>query len=200
MRKTAIAATALAVAVGAAGCGSTSSSSSSKSKPATTANGTVAHDTTPAGDIPDNQAYVTFAVPGAGYSIKVPEGWAQTSGGGAVSFSDKLNSIRLEGAPAKAALTVAGAKQTELPRLAQTVKGYKAGTVTAVPRGGGTAIRITYLADGKPDPVTGKSHTIAVERYVYFKGGRRAIVTLSGDKRADNVDPWKIVSGSVRVK
>ena len=30
-------------------------------------------DSGPPGDIPDNQAFVTFR--GAGYSLKVPEGW-----------------------------------------------------------------------------------------------------------------------------
>ena len=59
-------------------------------------------------------------------------------------------------------------------------------------------MHITYLAKSKPDPVTGKATTDAVERYVFFHNGRRAILTLTGAKAADNVDPWRIVSSSVR--
>ena len=37
----------------------------------------------------------------------------------------------------------------------------------------GPAIRITYLADAQPNPVTGKAGTDAVERYVFFHNGQR---------------------------
>lgn len=152
----------------------------------------------PAGDIPDNQAYVAFRPPGASFSVKVPEGWSQTAAGGAVTFTDKLNSIRLEQQAATAPLTVSAARGAELPRLARSVAGYRPGTVTAVSRPAGPAVRITYLATSKPDPVTGRTTTDAVERYVFFHQGRRVILTLSGPKGADNVDPWKLVSSSVR--
>ena len=38
----------------------------------------------------------------------------------------------------------------------------------------------------------------AVERYVFFNNGTQVTLTLSGAKGADNVDPWKIVSDSVK--
>jgi hypothetical protein len=38
----------------------------------------------------------------------------------------------------------------------------------------------------------------AVERYVFFHKGTLHVLTLSGPKGADNVDPWKIVTSSVR--
>ena len=129
-----------------------------------------------AGDIPDNQVYVRFAVPGAGYSVRVPEGWSRISRGGAVVFTDKLNAIRLEtGAPA-----------------------HHAGKVAVVHRQAGTARKLTYLATAPPDPVTGKTVTDAVERYVFTHGGRTAVLTLSGPRGADNVDPWRIVTDSLR--
>ena len=59
-------------------------------------------------------------------------------------------------------------------------------------------MRLTYLASSPADPVTGKAVTDAVERYVFFHNGKDVILTLSGPKGADNVDPWKIVTGSVR--
>jgi hypothetical protein len=165
---------ALAAALVAAGCGS-SSSSSSQPNPKRA-------DQSPPGDIPDNQAYVTYRPPGAGYAVKVPEGWARTVSGGAVTFTDKLNSIRLQ------ALTAAKAsKQPGAPAK-----------VTKVRRTAGTATRATYLANSAPDPVTGRRRLDAVERYVFVHGGRAAVLTLSGPKGADNVDPWRIVTDSLR--
>jgi hypothetical protein len=66
-----------------------------------------------------------------------------------------------------------------------------------VTRKAGPAVRITYFAPAPADPVTGKAHTNAVERYVFFKNGKDVVLTLSGPKGADNVDPWRIVTDSV---
>ena len=133
-------------------------------------------EVSPAGDIPDNQVYVRFAVPAAGYSVRVPEGWSRISRGGAVVFTDKLNAIRLEtGAPA-----------------------HHAGKAGVVHRQAGAARKLTYLATAPPDPVTGKTVTDAVERYVFTHAGRTAVLTLSGPRGADNVDPWRIVTDSLR--
>jgi hypothetical protein len=46
--------------------------------------------------------------------------------------------------------------------------------------------------------VTGKAGRDAVQRYVFFHNGTRVTLTLSGPQAADNVDPWRIVSDSVR--
>src|SRR5205823_3952344 len=126
-----------------------------------------------------------------GFSVKVPEGWSRRHSGGAVVFTDKLNTIRLQSTSASGPLTVAVAKRAVVPQLARTVKGYRAGTVSVVARTAGKALRITYLARAAADPVTGKAITDAVERYVFFHRGRAAVVTLSGPKGADNVDPWR---------
>jgi hypothetical protein len=173
----------------AAGCGSSGSSG------AVDPNATEA---SPPGDIPDNQAFVPYHPPGAGYSVKVPEGWSRSTARAAVSFTDKLNTVRLDETSAHATPTVAAVKQTVVPSLAQTEHGFKAGTVTTVRRTAGPAIRITYQANGKPDAVTGKARVDAVERYLFFHKGKEAVVTLSGPKGADNVDPWRIITDSLR--
>lgn len=152
----------------------------------------------PAGDIPDGQVYVRYAPPGYGYSVKVPEGWSRTDAAGAVSFTDKLNSIRLQDATAASAPSVAAARGGELPRLSRSVPGFRGARVSAVSRSAGRAVRITYLARAKADPVTGRAGTDAVERYAFFHRGRIAILTLSGPRGADNVDPWRIVTSSLR--
>jgi hypothetical protein len=162
-----------------AACGSSSTpSSTSPAKPASTPTAK-AKEVSPAGDIPDNQAYVVFQAPGAPFSVKVPEGWSQTKSGNAVVFTDKLNTIELAWGAAPPAAP-AGAK------------------VATVKRKAGQAERSTYLQQSTPDAVTGKTRTNAVERYVFTQGSKHAILTLSGPKGADNVDPWKIVTDSVR--
>ena len=154
-------------------------------------------ETSPPGDIPDNQAFVAYTPPGGGYSVKVPEGWARTAAGGAVTFTDKLNAIRMESARAASPPTVASIR-AELPRLANAVKGFQPGDVSVVDREAGKAVRITYLADAPADAVTGKSGQNDVERYVFFHNGQDVVLTLSGPKGADNVDPWRIVTDSLR--
>jgi hypothetical protein len=189
------------LAIAAAGCGSSSSSSPKAPLSAGAQHTTInpnGPEVSPAGDIPDNQAYVAYRPPGAAYSVKVPEGWARTTAaGGVTSFTDKLNRVQMQAVPAKGALTTAEARRTELPRLAKQTAGYRSGTVSRVSRKAGMAVRITYLARSPVDPVTGTSHTDAVERYVFFHNGTDVVLTLSGPKGADNVDPWKIVTDSL---
>jgi hypothetical protein len=161
-----------------AGCGGSSGGGSS-AKPVNPN----AKESSPAGDIPDNQVYVRYSPPGQRFSVKVPEGWSRRASGGAVTFTDKLNTIRLEGASASAA---------------SKAKRPQGSSVSTVNRPAGAAVRIAFLADGPPDPVTGKVRRDAVERYIFVRGGRSAVLTLSGPKGADNVDPWRIVTSSLR--
>lgn len=193
-RKMLIAGAALTAA--AAGCGGSSSSSGAANPPAKPAQANVP-EVNPAGDIPDNQAYVTYAPSGRGFAVRIPEGWSRSASGGAVTFTDKLNAIRVQTKAAGAPLTVRDAKQSEAGKLASSVAGYRPGTVSAVSRRAGTAIRTTYLADAKVDAVTGKAGVDAVERYVFFHRGKDLVLTLTGPSGADNVDPWKIVTDSV---
>lgn len=183
---------ALSLGVGIAGCGGSSSSDQSAANPN-------AAEVSPAGDIPDNQVFVDYSPPGSGYIIKVPEGWSRSSKGGAVTFTDKLNSIRLDSGTAKSAPTTADGNAV-LSQLSKTVPGFKPGDVSTVKRGPGDALLITYSGDGPPDPVTGKAPVDAFERYEYFNNGKLAIVTLSGPQGADNVDPWMLVSDSLHWK
>jgi hypothetical protein len=54
------------------------------------------------GDIPDNQVFLLFRDPKAGYSIRYPEGWARTGSGNDVTFQEKANVVHIavhKGAP-----------------------------------------------------------------------------------------------------
>lgn len=188
-RRALIAAAAVAAGLALAGCGSGASGSAPNPNAA---------EVNPAGDIPDDQAFVAYAPPGGGYSIKVPEGWARVAGGGGVTFTDKLNSIRLETHRAATPLTVQTATRAVLPTLGRTVPGFVAGDVTSVSRPAGGGVLVTYLARSAPDPVTGKTGVDSVERYAFHHAGREVVVTLSGPKGADNVDPWMTVTDSLR--
>jgi hypothetical protein len=164
----------LVVALALAACGGSSSSSQSA------APNPNAKEQSPAGDIPDNQAFVRYTPNGASFSVKVPEGWARSSKGGAVTFTDKLNRITVE------------------QRSGAALKKLKATSHTEVSRRAGRAILIKYTAKAPPNPVTGKAVTDAVQRYVFVHNGRVAVLTLAGPKGADNVDPWRIVTDSLR--
>ncbi len=167
--------------------------------PSTTA-GRSQPDTTEAnvsGDIPDNQVFVAFTNPIGGFTVKVPEGWARSDADGAVLFSDKLNSIRLETRPAAAPPSVTSAQATEVPAIRTAATGFQPGKVTSVARRkAGPAVLVTYRADAAPDPVTGKVVHDDVERYYFWKSGTEAILTLSGPAGSDNVDPWRTVTDS----
>ncbi|WP_214104522.1 hypothetical protein [Acrocarpospora catenulata] len=136
-------------------------------------------ESNPVGDIPDDTVFLPFRPQGQGYEVKVPEGWARSDLPTGATFTDKLNSVRVElGAPSD---------PPGRPIDQKTVN-----------RTGGQARLTVYRVDSAPDPVTGKVVLDEVERYVFDKGGRQAILTLSGPVGADNVDPWRTVSDSFR--
>jgi hypothetical protein len=156
-----------------------------------------APESLPPGDIPDTTAYVAYAVPGAGYKVSTPEGWSRTSVGGVVSFTDKLNAVRISATPAHGALTVASTRRSLLPKLASSVKGYKLESVTSVTRTAGPAIRTVYLSYSPRDPVTNRFGVLAVERYDFLHKGRVVTLVLSSPNGSDNVDPWKKITNSL---
>ncbi|MCO6003820.1 hypothetical protein NE236_02400 [Actinoallomurus purpureus] len=155
-------------------------------------------ESNPPGDIPDSQVFVPFTAAGGLFTVKVPEGWARSQSGSATVFTDKLNIVRVEARPAASAPTVASARATELTQIRSSTPGFRQGDVTVVQRKAGPAVRITYRAQSPANPVTGKTIQDEVERYEFWKAGNEAILTLSGPVGADNVDPWRLVTDSLR--
>lgn len=158
---------------------------------------TSASESNPAGDIPDNQAFVPFTPDTGLFTVSVPEGWARSSDGVATVLTDKLNTIRIETQARTAAPNTESVAVDELPAIAAATAGYRPGTVTAVQRTAGTVMLITYQGTSPPNPVTGKTTTDAFERYEYWRDGRAVVLTLSGPVGADNVDPWRTVTDSL---
>lgn len=199
MRRTlALSLSALALAAaGVAGCGNSGSSSGDGSSGGTTG-APAPVESNPAGDIPDDQAFVAYKPPNGGFSVKVPEGWARTSSGGSTVFTDKLNRIEITATDAPAAPTPASVEAKTVPTLRKDVPAFSPGKVSTVTRQAGKAVLLTYQGDSAPDEVTGKSVHDAFERYSFHHQGREVDLTLSGPVGADNVDPWRIVSDSLR--
>lgn len=171
------------------GTGGTTGGSGTKPAPA---------ESNPAGDIPDDQAFVAYRPAQGGFTVEVPEGWARTTSGNAVTFTDKLNRIEITSADAASAPTPASVNSTVLPVLRGQVPKFSMGKATAVSRQAGPGVLLTYQGDSAPDAVTGKVVHDAFERYSFHHNGRQVDLTLSGPVGADNVDPWRIVTDSLR--
>ena len=168
-----------------------SSAASASAAPAKT-------ESNPPGDIPDNQVYVPFTAPNGRVSVKVPEGWARFTTGTMTQFTDKLNRIEIVPSTSGSAPTVASVTSTDVPKLKSSVPHFNLGKVSTEQRSGRVVVLVRYQGDSPQDPVTGKVVRDAFERYVYYHNGQRLNLTLSGPTNADNVDPWRIVSDSVR--
>ena len=173
-------------------CGSTGINADQGGQSSGIAAPTPAEDN-PIGDIPDTQVYVPFASPDGSFTVSVPEGWAQKADGSAITFTDKLNTVRIDTRPTDSAPTPESVRRDELSSVKTSDGGF---AIEVVNRKSGDAVLATYQAAAEPNPVTGKAGTDDVERYSFWRGGREVILTLSGPVGADNVDPWRTITDS----
>jgi hypothetical protein len=196
-----------------AGCGGSSSSSSPggsapQSAPATTtASAKPPASATPnpltpeaqsaaTGDIPDNQVFLTLRDAAAGYSMQYPEGWAQRGAGRDVTFQDKNNLVHVTvttGPPPGLA-----AVRADLARLEASTPTFHADAPRAVTISGASAIKVVYTTESRPNAVTGKRVTLAVDRYYLAHAGKRAVVDLGTPQGVDNVDAYRQMIESFR--
>ncbi len=184
----------LAGLLSAAGCGSSSSSGgSSTAGTGSTAGGAAALSaearSAATGDIPDNQVFLLYTNPAARYSIKYPEGWTRSGAASDVTLKQKNNVVHIVvepgGAPTAAsvaahlrALTAASPTLSFTPPQAVTIAGAP-------------AVKSTYTTKSQPDPVTGRSVVLIVDRYVLAHEGRIATVDLGTQQGVDNVDAYR---------
>jgi len=148
------------------------------------------------GDIPDNQVFLTFSNPAAGYTMSYPEGWTRKGDGRDVTFSDKNNIVHVvvAGGPPPTVADV----QSELTTLQSKNHTLKFTTPRVVTLKSGTAIKATYTTESAPNPVTGKSVLLVVDRYELAHAGKHATVDLGTAKGVDNVDAYRMMSNSFR--
>jgi hypothetical protein len=154
-------------------------------------------ESNPPGDIPDNTVFVPYHSTKGGWTVTVPEGWSRTTTRTTVTFTDKLNTVQVDAEPGSA-VTLAGAKKTDLPALANSTRAFKLTSVTQVTLPAGPAVLISYQANSDPNPVTGKQYRLDVLRYELSHAGTRTTLTLLSPVGADNVDPWRIVTQSLK--
>jgi hypothetical protein len=152
----------------------------------------------PPGDIPDNQVFVDYRAPHSRVHIRVPEGWPRSTANGTTTFTDKYNSIAIEVFAAPHRPSASSTRRSDVPQLRRNVSAFAAPHVTTVTRQHGKAVKLTYLLDSAPNRVTRKVVRDAAERYAFWQHGQEAVLTLTGPKNADNVDPWRLVSNSLR--
>jgi hypothetical protein len=176
-----------------AGCGGSSSSSqpSSGGSPGALSAEAGAAAT---GDIPDNQNFLVFKDPSAGFSMKYPEGWAQKKAAGGITFRDKNNLVRVD--VHKGTAPTAASVKAELSRLGAGNPSFKAQPPTPIKLRAGTAIKVTYTTESAPNSVTGKRVTLMVDRYELASSGKVAVIDLGTPAGVDNVDAYRLMSQS----
>jgi hypothetical protein len=199
------------VAAVAAGCGSSSSSSSSTpsgqaaagSSASNTATNTSTGTSTTApvgalsaeaksaatGDIPDTQVFLTYHNPSPAWSMSYPEGWTRKGGAGDVTISDKNNivhaTVSTSPAPTVASVTA------ELNQLKQSNSTLTFTPPQTIQLKSGPAVKASYTTESAPNPVTGKTVVLIVDRYELSQGGKRATIDLGTAKGVDNVDAYR---------
>ena len=194
-------------ALAAAGCGASKHAASTPvttTTKATTTHTTTAQSGSPGalqaeaasaatGDIPDNQVFLRFRSP-AGWSIKYPEGWAQSGGPHAIVFRDKNNIVRVV-VRRGSAPTSPQVRADRSLRAAHITSGPSAITIK-----GKSAIKVVYTTRSAPNPVTGKRVTLTVDRYYVAAGGKLATIDLGTPVGVDNVDAYRLMIESFRWK
>jgi len=186
-----------------AGCGSakqarstpatTAPPATTQTTPASTSPGALQAEAASAatGDIPDNQVYLAFHSK-AGWSIKYPEGWAQSGGLNATVFRDKNNIVRIVIHPG-AAPTMAQVRSDASLRKARITSAPKAMSIK-----GARAIKVVYSTQSAPNAVTGKRVTLTVDRYYLAGAGKVATIDLGTPVGVDNVDAYRLMVESFR--
>lgn len=166
-------------------------------KPLPTSEQPIKPERNPPGDIPDNQAFITYQSP-LGFSIKVPEGWARRDAANGAAFNDKYNTIVLSFQNRAEPLTVASIKGSEIPALEKTEKAIRVSAVKELKLPSGRAIVVSYGSNSEPNPVTNKAIRLENERYFFWRGGKLIALTLSAPYGADNTDQWTLMAKSFR--
>jgi hypothetical protein len=177
-----------------------SAPSTSSSAPAVKSESPVPVESNPPGDIPDNLAFVRYTDQKGAYTFTHPEGWARTGSGTRVRFTDKLNGVSVESTAATQAPTVASAKTHDEARLRASVPAFELRKLSPVTLPGGRGVHIVFRRNSAPDAVTGRVFRDEVEEYAVFSNGRLVRMDLYGPVGADNVDAYRTMSQSLRIR
>jgi hypothetical protein len=156
----------------------------------------VTPEVSPPGDIPDSQVFITYKSP-AGFSFKVPEGWARTDGSNTTSFQGKYDVVASFIAQINQPLDFNYANMVLVPDILKG-RAVTLGKINLVKLPGGEAIKIAYSENSEPNAVTGKQIRMESERFYFSKDGKLVSLYLSAPLGSDNVDQWNLMSTSFR--
>lgn len=158
----------------------------------------VAPEKNPPGDIPDNQVFVKYVSSRGGYELDVPEGWARTTRGTDVRFTDKLDgvSVTITNAPVPPDTVSVRKNQAELVK--KTGRAVQITHIQKIELPKGTAVRMAYESNSEPNSVTNKQVRLKNSTYFYYKNGKLAAVRLWAPLGADNIDQWNRIANSFR--
>jgi hypothetical protein len=157
----------------------------------------IAPEANPPGDIPDSQVLITYESP-LGLTLKIPEGWARTDRADGAFFADRYDSVDLSVAPAPAAPTADSVRRKEIPELVRAGHAVEVSAVRTVTLAAGSAVLVVYTSNSEPNAVTGKRIRLDNDRYLFYRAGRVATLTLSAPAGADNADQWRLMAESLR--
>jgi asparagine N-glycosylation enzyme membrane subunit Stt3 len=187
----------VAAALAAGGCGGSSKSSTSSSGGSNAGALSAEAQSAATGDIPDNQVFLVYHNPSAGYTIKYPEGWTIVGSGKDVRFKDKNNLVHIVAGsgPAPTAAS-ASAQLTALKRANPSLK------ITSPPKAvtinGRNVVKSGYSTESAPNSVTGKRVVLLVDRYQLLNKGKPVTVDLGTPKGVDNVDAYRMMIESFK--
>jgi hypothetical protein len=174
-----------ALTVSTAACGSSSGSAADSG------------ESNPAGDIPDDVAFVPYTNTAAGYSFTHPEGWAEQETGTAVTFTDKLNGVHADTEALPPSLDEAAVRAQEVPRLTAGEDAFELVSVATDTLPAGPDVVVVYRRDSAPDQVTGRQVRVEVEEHLVSNGTSSVRLALFGPVGADNVDAYRTMSQSL---
>ncbi|HLJ59403.1 MAG TPA: PsbP-related protein [bacterium] len=152
----------------------------------------------PPGDIPDTQAFVVYRSSAGGYELQVPEGWARTTRGPDVQFTDKFDGVQVTITHAARAPSADRTRAEVVAALPQSGPAVHVTKVQNVHLPSGTTVLVEYTSTSGPDPVTNRRVRLENSAYLFFKSGQLATLTLWAPVGADNVDQWGRMARSFR--
>jgi hypothetical protein len=144
-----------------------------------------------AGDIPDNQVFLTYRSQTGRWSMRYPEGWARTGTSTHTTFRDKNNLVRIVVQPG--GLPSTARAHALVSRSGASTPSVHAGAAQRMTISGHPAVKVPYSTVSAPNPVTNKRVTLMVDRYYLAHGGRVAVVDLGTPVGVDNVDAYRMM-------
>jgi hypothetical protein len=158
----------------------------------------VAPEKNPPGDIPDSQVFVKYASSQGGYEVEFPEGWARTTRGSNVIFTDKFDGLSVTITNAAGTPSVKSLRKNQAKQLKETGRAVRIKSIKAIRLSNGPAVLMVYRSNSEPDPVVNKQVRLENSSYFYYKNGKLAELRLWAPLGADNVDQWNRISNSFR--